>query len=258
MSRRLTFVLVFIVLIALLSACDWLEKGDQSPTPRLSLFIGVDISGSFINSNYFDDSLDFLAHYLYCHLNGLDGCEVPNVLFVGSIGGAKQNEAKTFYPIQMFQNKSVEEIHNKLRQIFPKDVINPFTDYNAFFEQIALTVRNRNLLLRPISIVMVSDGKPDVKQQEKTDFKSIDLKPLENLARSVTLRLLYTDAVTGKKWQTQVPRRRVKIWTQDAKVMVSWKDSSLFMPDKPLQEQERFFEWINDNVDFGVRARRIK
>ncbi len=253
-------ILMFVLVLAIFTvlACDWLEKGEQTPTPRLSMFIGVDISGSFINSNYFDDSLDFLAHYLYCHLNELDKCEVPNVLFVGSIGGAREGEAKTFYPMQMFENKSVKEIHVKLEEIFPKDVINPFTDYNAFFEQIALTVRNRNLLLRPISVIMVSDGKPDVKSQGKDDFEHIDLNPLENLARSVTIRLLYTDAVTGKKWQTRVPRRRVKIWTQDAKVMVSWKDSSLFTEDQPLEKQKRFLEWINDNVDFGVRARRVR
>ncbi|MBD3384208.1 hypothetical protein GF407_04700 [candidate division KSB1 bacterium] len=258
MIKLKNLMLVLVLALFSIFACDWLEKGEQTPTPRLSMFIGVDISGSFINSEYFDDSLDFLAHYLYCHLNGLDKCEVPNVLFVGSIGGAREGEAKTFYPIQMFANKSVEEIHAKLKEIFPKDVINPFTDYNAFFEQIALTVRNRNLLLRPISVVMVSDGKPDVKSQGKNNFESIDLDPLENLARSVTIRLLYTDAVTSKKWQTQVPRRRVKIWTQDAKVMVSWKDSSLFTEDQPLEEQQRFFEWINDNVDFGVRARRVR
>ena len=35
--------------------------------PRLSMFIGVDISGSFVNGKYFDDSLKFLATYIYSH-----------------------------------------------------------------------------------------------------------------------------------------------------------------------------------------------
>jgi hypothetical protein len=221
------------------------------------MFIGLDISGSFLHTKYFDDSIDFLAHYLYAHLNGLGGLEVPNVLFVSSIGGARENEPKTFFPIQTFENKSIEEIKEKLREIFPKNVSNPYTDYNAFFEQVALTIRNKNLILRPISIVMISDGIPDVKKNGETDFKSLVVKPLEQLARSVTIRLLYTSAVTGRNWQTKVSRRRVKIWTQDAEVMVYWKDPAILLPDTTMEEQERFIAWLKDNVDFGVRSRRV-
>jgi len=247
-------VLIFILLIVMLNG--W-RCGGGEVKPRLSMFIGVDISGSFITSKYFDDSIDFLAYYLYSHLNGLDGLEVPNVLFVSSIGGAKANEPKTFYPIQTFENKSIEEIRQKLREIFPKNVQNPFTDYNAFFEQVALTVKNKNLVLRPISIVMLSDGIPDVKSEGKTDFRSLVVKPLEQLARSVTIRLLYTDAVVGKDWQTKVKRQRVKIWTQDAEVMVFWKDPKILLPEKDITQQDLFFAWLKDNVDFGVRSRRV-
>jgi len=104
---------------------------------------------------------------------------------------------------------------------------------------------------------MISDGIPDVKTQGKTDFRSIKVKPLERLARSVTIRLLYTDAVVGKNWQTKVKRSRVKIWTQDAEVMGLWKDPKVLEPEKPLEEQTKFFAWVKDNVDFGVRGRRI-
>lgn len=159
---------------------------------------------------------------------------------MGSIGGAKPNEAKTFYPIQSFQNKSVPEIAAKLREMFPKETPNPFTDYNAFFEQVAQTVKNKNLVLRPISIVMLSDGIPDVKTQGKTDFRSIKVKPLETLARSVTIRLLYTDAVVGKNWQTKVKRTRVKIWTQDAEVLVFWRDPKILAPGKPWRNKPSF------------------
>ena len=107
------------------------------------------------------------------------------------------------------------------------------------------------------TIVMVSDGIPDVKRNGATDFDSIVLKPLERLARSVTIRLLYTDAVVGKNWQTQVKRQRVKVWTQDADVMVSWNDPKIMVPETALEEQPYFFDWVHDNVDFGVRARRI-
>lgn len=256
MKRYITILLMILLTMPLMH-CDWLEKGQQA-TPRLSLFIGMDISGSFIKSGYFDDAMDFLAHYLYAHINGYGGLEVPNVLFVGSIGGAKEDEPKTFFPIQTFQNKSVEEIRDKLHEIFPKDEVNPFTDYNAFFEQVALTVKNKNLVMRPISVVMISDGKPDVKIEGETEFRSLIVNPLERLARSVTLRLLYTDADTGKDWMTKVPRKRVRIWTQDANVMVSWKDPAILLADTPMEGQTRFFEWVKDNVDFGVRARTVK
>lgn len=253
--RKLKPVFIAVCCLALtLSACSFSGEG---PSPRLSMFIGVDISGSFANGRYFDDSIEFLSHYIYAHLNGLGGLEKPNVLYVSSIGGARANEPKTFYPIQSFENKSVGEIKTKLLEIFPKDESNPFTDYNAFFEQVALTIKNKNLVLRPISIVMISDGIPDVKRNGKTDFGSLIVKPLEKLARSVTIRLLYTDPTVGRNWQTKVKRSRVKIWTQDADVLVSWKDPKIFMPNKPFEEQDRFFSWVEDNVDFGVRARRV-
>lgn len=234
--------------------CEWV---DQEPKPRLSLFIGMDISGSFMNSGYFEDGIDFLSHYIYAHLHGLGGLEKPNVLFVGSIGGAKKDEPKTFYPIQTFENKSVEEIEEKLHEIFPKEEMNPFTDFNAFFEQISQTVKNKNLLMRPVSVVMVTDGVPDVKKEGQTDFDSLILKPLERLARNVTVRILYTNAEVGHDWQTRVKRQRVRIWTQDAEVMVSWKDPGILIPDRPLKEQHRFFGWVKDNVDFDVRSRRV-
>jgi hypothetical protein len=229
----------------------------ENSKPRLSLFIGVDISGSYKSTKYFEDSLDFLAYYIYCHLNGLGDLEVPNVLYVSSIGGAKANEPKTFYPIQSFENKSISEIRAKLKEIFPARVSNPFTDYNAFFEQVAQTVKNKNLVLRPISIVMVSDGIPDVKIEGGTNFRSIRVEPLERLARNVTIRLLYTSAVVGMNWQTKVKRRRVKIWTQDAEVLRSWKDPKILLADKQIEDQRYFFSWLKDNVDFGVRSRRI-
>lgn len=258
MSKLKTVLLVPFLLGLALSTigCSLLES-ETEPAPRLTMIVGVDISGSFMKSGYYEDSLDFLATYLYSHLNGLGGLEVPNVLFVSSIGGATADEPKTFYPIQNFQNKSVEEIRETLAKIFPPSVSNPFTDYNAFFEQCALMVRNKNLVLRPLSIVMLSDGKPDIRKEGETDFRSLVVKPLERLSRNITIRLLYTDAVVGTNWQTLVPRQRVKIWTQDAEVMVSWKDPKILTPETPMEEQTTFLAWVEDNVDFGVRARRV-
>jgi len=248
------------VAISLLTGLVFIVIGcslDAEQKPRLSLFVGVDISGSFINSGYFDESLNFLAHYIYAHLESIDDLEEPNVLFVSSIGGAQPDEPKTFFPIQTFENKSVEEIEERLHDIFPDTVQNPITDFNAFFEQVALTLRNKNLVLRPVSVVMVSDGIPDIKKDGETDFRSLDLSPLEQLSRNITIRVLYTDPVTGRNWQTKVPRRRVKIWTQDAEVMTTWNDSTIYLHDKPIVEQARWTEWVKDNVNFGVRARRV-
>jgi len=250
------FTKKFVSVLLLLAVLSFSSCSGESK-PRLCMFVGLDISGSFLKAKYFDDSIDFMAHYLYTHLNGLGDAEIPHSLFVSSIGGAKADEPKTFFPIHTFSNKTIEEITIKLKEIFPKKVENPFTDYNAFIEQVSLTVKNKNLVLRPISIVMISDGVPDVKKDGKTDFRSITFEPLETISRSVTVRLLYTSAVVGKYWQTKIPRRRIKVWTQDAEVMVSWKDTNIMMPDSSFEKQERFFAWLKDNVDFGVRSRRI-
>ena len=55
--RKSLYLLIFVLT---LFSCEELKLGEKKPKPRLSLFVGVDISGSFIKSNYFDDSLDFL------------------------------------------------------------------------------------------------------------------------------------------------------------------------------------------------------
>jgi hypothetical protein len=39
--------------------------------------------------------------------------------------------------------------------------------------------------------------------------------------------------------------------------MVSWQDSSILLADRPIVKQDRFFDWVEDNVDFGVRAMRV-
>jgi hypothetical protein len=259
--RKFLGSLVALAALAALPGCFETggERGPQSEPPRLVMFIGVDVSGSFVNSKYFEDSLDFLSDYLYAHLNGVGGLEVPHSLFVGTLGGDKLDEAKTFFPIETFQNRSPEEIRKKVKELFLKKTkSNALTDFNAFFQQVEATTKNRRLILKPISILMLSDGKPDIPGVKGNDkFRKIDLSPLEMLSRNVTLRLLYTDAVTGRSWQTLIPRKRVKIWTQDASVMVEWKSPKIFLADKPFPEQTRFFDWIRDNVDFSARVQRV-
>lgn len=225
---------------------------------RLVLFIGVDISGSFKESRHFDDSIEFLARYIHAHLSGLGGMEIPHSMFVGSIGGVKKGEAKTLFPIQSFQDRSVEEIEAQLHLLFPMKQQNPFTDFNAFFAQVAETVDSRKLILKPISIVLFTDGKPDLGgASQAAKFRNIRLKPLESLSRNITLRVLYTDAVTGRSWRDEVPRKRVKVWTQDAVVMTEWKSPKTLIPGRAPEHQQKLFAWIKDNVDFQPRLRRV-
>src|SRR5437867_245758 len=101
------------------------------------MFVGVEISGSFMHGRYFDDSIDFLAYYLHAHLNGLGGLEIPHSLFVGPIGGEKKDEPKTLFPIEKFQDRTVEQIEAELHELFPRKKENQFTDFNAFFKQVA-------------------------------------------------------------------------------------------------------------------------
>jgi hypothetical protein len=238
-----------------LSGCSYFN---EKPRPRLVMFVGVDISGSFIKSQKFDDSLDFLAHYLYAHLNGLNDLEVPSALFVGSLGGAQKGQPKAFFPIETFQNKTVEQIDDKLKEIFPKEKVDAWTDYNAYFEQVAETVKDRKMVLKPISIVMLSDGELDIPSKNgRHDYRGIDLFPLEKLSRNITIRLLYPSPEIARKWESIIPRRRVKIWTQPAEVMATWKDPGLYLPDQPVEKQDKFLNWIKNNIDFGVRMKRV-
>jgi hypothetical protein len=231
---------------------------NEKPKPRLVMFVGLDLSGSFVKSPYFDDSLEFLSNYLYAHLNGLGKAEVPSALFVASLGGVRKGEPKTFFPIETFQGKSPGEILDKLKEIFPVKKVDPNTDFNAFLDKVSEIVKDRKMVLRPVSVVLISDGVVDVKGKNgRHDFRGIDLFPLEKLSRNITLRLLYPDPTTGKKWQSEIPRRRVKIWTQDAAAMLNWKDPKTFIPGEPMEKQEKFLDWVKSNVDFSVRMKRV-
>lgn len=233
----------------------------EASSGRLVMFIGVDISGSFMRGRYFNDSIAFLARYIHAHLNGLGDMEVPHSLFVGSIGGVKQDEAKTLYPIEKFQDRSVEEIETELHQIFPSTRVNTYTDFNAFFSQVGDMIDQKKLLLKPISIVLLTDGDPDMGDagggSAADKFRRLSVSPLEGLSRNITVRVLYTDAVTAKNWRDEMPRKRVKVWTQDAVVMAEWRDPRTMIPGKPFPDQAKFFSWVKDNVDFNPRLKRV-
>lgn len=245
----------FIAACLLLAAC---APSDTARQARMTLFVGIDVSGSFQQTGRYDEALRFAAHYIYGHLNGLGGLEQPAVLFVGSIGGEEPGETKSFHPIHDFQGKSVQEIEADLRAWFvPGDV---FTDFNPFFERVATFVKRQNLTLKPITIVVVSDGLPDVTARPATEaqddrYRRIDLGPLEFLSRNVTVRLLYPSPTIAVRWEQEVPRRRVRIWTVDEQVMAGWP--AQVTPGTAADRQDRLWTWIKENVDFRVRRRLI-
>lgn len=256
--NRMTFIgwVGAVTMSLTLSACN-LRPVEGSKT-HMTLFIGVDTSGSFRTSGYYDDSLSFLAHYIYGHLNGLDGLEMPRELFVGSIGGRGMDEPKAFHPIHDFQGKDIAQIEADLRGWFP--ATDTLTDFNAFIQQVARISKERNLILAPITVMIVSDGIPDIgptaaKVDTRDLYKTIDFTPIEFLSKNLTLRLAYASPKVGDHWRKFIPRQRVRLWTVEAEVMKGW--SAQVQTDADPAGQVRLWQWVKDNVDFRVRARTI-
>jgi len=248
--------LVAVAQLVLATGCTRVE--DSLQEPRYVLMVGIDVSGSFRNSPQFDDAISFLAHYLYGHLNGYGELQRPTALFVGTVGGDSPGETKAFHPIHDFQDKSVDQIAADLKRWFPAE--DRLTDFNAFFRRLSELAKRQGLVLAPMNIVLVTDGVPDLMATrtvqdtgEVDPYTTIDLSPLEYLSRSITVRVLYPDPSVAAGWERRVERRRVRLWTTDAQVMDGW--NSQLQPDAPLEEQERLWTWISDNVDFRVRAR---
>lgn len=259
MNRRPTFAiagaLAGAVLLGTLVNCA--GEPTEPRKPKSTLFIGVDASGSFRNSGHYENALSFLAHYIYGHINELGGLEKPQAMFVASVGGKNLHEPKSFHPIHEFEGKEVSQIETELKQWFPPtDVV---TDFNPFFHEVARITKERNLVLAPVNVVIITDGVPDssvtgVKAGAQELYQRIDLKPLEYLSRNVTLRLAYVSPKVGEQWRAHVPRHRVRLWTVDADVMKGWK--AQMQPGMDLQEQSKFWRWLRDNVDFRIRANK--
>lgn len=267
LPRRLrrAFVLVAVIATAAFSmGCE--EMAESMEEPRQVLVVGIDVSGSFRNSERYTDALEYLSYYIYGHLNGLGELTRPTALFVGSVGGDAPGETKAFHPIHDFRGKSPEEIARDLDRWFPAD--DRLTDFNAFFDRVAELMQRQGLVLAPIDIVLVSDGVPDLQAtrgnpparaaageggEEADPYASIDLSPLEYLSRTITVRVLYPDPTVAANWERRVQRQRVRIWTTDAQVMAGWEDQ--LEPGLPPEEQTDLWTWTADNVDFRVRAR---
>jgi hypothetical protein len=171
---------------------------------------------------------------------------------VAPIGGKEGDEPKAFHPIHDFAGKNIARIEADLRQWFPPS--DTLTDFNAFFRQVARIAKERNLQLTPITIMVVSDGIPDVPNVKVTSadsYRRIDLAPLEYISRSVTVRLAYTSPPVGERWRTLVARQRVRLWTVDFEVMRGWR--AQVRPEADPAAQDDLWKWVRENVDFRVR-----
>jgi len=216
---------------------------------QIALFVGIDVSASFRNTGNYNDALRFLARYIHGHLHGIGDVEPVKALFVGSIGGNNIEEAKSFRPIEDFKGRSIEQIEASLKSWFPKGDSN--TDFDAFFHSVSMIAQKRNLALTPIEVVLVTDGIPDTPGEKETRIANVNVKPLEFLARRVTLRLLYPTATVCSHWETRVDHKRLRMWTVDDQVMSGW--SRQLESGVPPSQQKEFWKWVLSNVDFRVR-----
>src|SRR5947207_3785314 len=136
-SRAKRFLVAAFLGMTMLAACG--APADEGPKaiPRSTLVIGIDVSGSF-GKNY-ESSLDFVANYIYAHLHGLGGLKQPTAVFVGSIGGDRPQETKSFQPIETFENMSVPQIAAYLRKQYPSR--DGLTDLHPYFHRTARVLR---------------------------------------------------------------------------------------------------------------------
>ena len=214
--------------------------------PRESLFIGLDTSGAFYRTGH-EEALQFLAHYLYGHLNGLGGLSTPLDVFVGTIGSDDSEDAS-------LAGKTIAQIEQTLRQRFPPT--DTLTHFNVFFRRVARIAAERNLLLRPVTVVLITDGLPDVAAASPAlgsggAYRQIDLGPLEYLAPRVTVRLAYVSPPVAERWRTLVPRERVRLATVSHEVMKGWR--TRVRPTADPAAQDSLWQWMRENVDVRVR-----
>jgi len=176
---------------------------------------------------------------------------------VGELGGERPGQAKVFHPIQDLSGKSPDQIAADLRGWFPQE--DPITDFNAFFQRAAMHVRRNNLVLAPLNVVLFSDGEPDYPSAGRVSsddkYKRVDMSALEYLSRNVTVRLLYAAPPIAQLWERKVPRKRVRLWTQDADVMRGWRRHML--DGVPMERQDSLWSWVQNVVDVRVRRERV-
>jgi hypothetical protein len=253
MTPRRLFGLAAASALVLSVAVACAPSAEGGRVARSTLVVGIDVSGSFQGRGRYESSIDFAANYLYGHIHGLGGLKQPTAVFVGSFGGEKPGEAKSFQPIHTFQNMTVPQIAAYLRKEYPpRDAL---TDFNPFFDRVATLVKRQNLVLSPLNVVMLTDGIPDTPTERNdslSKYKKINVSGLEYLSKNTTIRILYPRPTVAVHWEKNVPRRRVRMWTVDDEVMATWR--SHYKKGEAPQDQAELWKWITDNVDFRVRS----
>src|SRR5256885_1498120 len=119
-----------VAALTLVAACA--PSADGARVARSTLVVGIDVSGSFEGKGNYESSVDFAANYLYGHLHGLGGLNQPTAVFVGSLGGEKPGEAKSFQPIHTFQNMTAPHVAAYLRYEYTSRYA--VTDFHPIFQ----------------------------------------------------------------------------------------------------------------------------
>src|SRR3989442_735745 len=65
------------------------SPSQRAETPRSTLVIGLDISGSFRRNASFSGAIEFASLYIYGHLNGVGGLQPNTAILVGELGGVR-------------------------------------------------------------------------------------------------------------------------------------------------------------------------
>jgi len=249
-KRLINIVLIFLVF----SGCQDFSLESKKKTVKNTMFIGIDVSGSYTGTSSFRDGISFLSHYIYYHLHQTGGLTRPTDLYVGGIGGDDKEDPQAFYPIHDFDGRSIEQIKDKLMKEFAKQKDN-LTDFNEFFARVKTITKQKNLVLAPISIILLTDGVAEIaagvkdKKIIKQAYSKIDVSPLEYLSNDVSIRLLSVSPSVGSHWRSYVPTMRIKIWTVETEVMQGWADQLR------LKGKDGLCTWIRDNVDLRIMSR---
>jgi hypothetical protein len=250
--KKITFM-PLVLLVLLLTGCN-LEESKVKKTTKNTLFIGIDVSGSFTRTKRFKDAMDFLGEYIWAHLQNKGRLSVPKDLYVGGIGGNVKEDPQAFFPVHDFIGKTPIEITKKLTKEFANQKDN-LTDFNTYFLRVKSIVKQKNLVLAPISIILITDGVPEIagnsKSAVKQAYSRISVKPLEYLARNISIRILYAGPRVGNNWRTYVPTNRIRIWTVEPEVMYGWKEQ------KKRNGKTALWNWIADNIDLRIQSRGL-
>ena len=167
--QRFAFGAAALVLGAM--ACSPPASGTR--VSRSTLVIGIDVSGSFVSRGRYESAIDFAANYLYAHLHALGELKQPTAVFVGTVGGEKPGETKSFQPIDTFEHMTVAQIAAYLRREYPSR--DGLTDYNPFFQRVATLVKRQNLVLSPLNAVR-KERQPQQVQENRREWPRVPVE----------------------------------------------------------------------------------